>query len=424
MRAIKTLILLVLMVLPAFLGDAETNAAPNVAASTGALAAGKDSLGLAYSVRGVVQDARSGSRMAAVGIRVGGRSYATVSNADGGFIIKSDGPISELTFSYVGYQTLTLAVEGAEVTARMVQERNMLDASSIITGEPLEIVRSAVMSIPENYPERAELLKCFYRETLQKRGRFISVSEAVSRVYKAPYRGLSYGDRVALDKSRVLVSQRSRDTLSVKVQGGPTLPITADVVGDGDMLLDDMLSGRYYMEMLPPAYIGDRLQFVIHFEPAVDCGYALFEGTMYIDRERLFFTRVEMSLDMSDPVLATRQLLQKKPLGLRFTPKEVSFVINYGYDGAVCRMEYYRATYRFNCDWRKKMLATSYTVVNETVVTDIIRPVVPIGREEQFRSSDSMADKAAAFFDPEFWKGYNIIEPTESLEHAAKRLQR
>lgn len=389
-----------------------------------AASAGTDSLSLSHSVRGVVVDARTGARIPAVGIRIPGRNYATVSNSDGGFIIKSDEPISELTFSYLGYQTLTLSVAEADVVARMVQERYQLDPSSIVSGEPLEIVRSAVDMIRENYSPRPELLKCFYRETLQKRGRYISVAEAVSRVYKSPYYGGVGSDRVALDKSRVLVSQRSRDTLSVKVQGGPTLPITADVVMDRDLLLDDILAGLYELEMGAPAYIGDRLQFVIHFKPDASPGYALFSGTLYIDREKSFFTRVEMALDVTDVALATRQLLQKKPFGLRFTPKEVSFVISYRYDGSVCRMEYYRSTYRFNCDWKKRMLATNYTVVNETVVTDIITPVVPIPKNEQFRSTDFMSEKAAEFLDSEFWKGYNIIEPSESLEHAAKRLQK
>ena len=382
-----------------------------------------DSLGLAYSVRGVVVDAQSGSRMAAVSVRVIGRDYATVSNADGWFVIKSDEPIRALSFSCVGYQALSLPVERAEVTARMVQDRYQLDPSSIITGEPLEIIRAADRLIWENYPQRAELLKCFYRETVRKRSRFISVSEAVTRAYKSPYLGLA-GDRVAMDKSRIILSQRSRDTLSVKILGGPTLPISADVVRDKDLLLADMLDGFYNLEMGTPAYIGDRLQFVIHFEPGCDPGYALFRGTMYIDREKLFFTRVEMSLDVSNPVVATRQILQKKPLGLRFTPKEMSFITSYRYDGSVCRMEYCSTTYRFNCDWKKRMLATSYTVMNETVVTDIITPVVPIPKNEQFRSTDVMPEKAAEFLDSEFWKGYNIIEPSESLEHAARRLRK
>ena len=407
MRYFKLFLALALMTIPAFAASARP-----------------DSLNLAHSVRGTVLDARSGSRLPSVNIRVSGKDYATVSNSDGVFVIRSDEPIVELTFSSLGYKTLTMPVTGSDVVARMAQERYLLDPSSIVTGEPMEIVRAANRMIRENYPDRSELLKCFYRETLQKRGRFISVSEAVTRVYKTSYYGLDHGDRVALDKSRILVSPRSRDTLSVTVQGGPTLPIFADVVGNRDLLLDDLLSGMYTLKMGAPAYIGDRLQFVIHFEPAEHAYYSLFYGTLYIDREKLFFTRVEMSLDVSDPVLATRQILRKKPLGLRFTPKEMSFVISYRYDGNVCRMEYYRSVCRFNCDWKKRMLATSYAIVNETVVTDVIQPVVPIPRSEQFRSTDSMSDKAAEFLDPEFWTGYNIIEPTESLEHAAKRLHK
>ena len=41
-----------------------------------------------------------------------------------------------------------------------------------------------------------------------------------------------------------------------------------------------------------------------------------------------------------------------------------------------------------------------------------------------FRSSDILSEKAAEFLDPDFWKDYNIIEPTESLEHAIDRLRK
>lgn len=395
-----------------------------LALSVFSAAARPDTLSLAYTVKGQVIDASDGSRMSAVNIRVVGRSFATVSNSDGAFVIRSDQPIRQLVFSYVGYRILYQPVYGESLTVRLVPENYSLDPSSIISGYPMEIVRSAVSLIPSNYPSRPELLKCFYRETLQKRGRYISVAEAVSRLYKTSYYGGEFGERVALDKSRFLVSQRKRDTLSVKLMGGPTLPITADAVKSGDLLLNDILKGLYLLDMGSPTYIDDRLQFVINFSPAGDYDFALFNGTLYIDREKLFITRVEMSLDVSNPALATRQLLRKKPAGLRFTPKEMSFVISYAYDGELCRIQYYRTILRFNCDWKKRMIATNYTVTNETVVTDVVRPVVPVTKAEQFRSTDFMSDKAAEYFDPEFWQGYNIIEPSESLEHAAKKLQK
>ena len=70
-----------------------------------------DSLRLAYSVSGKVSDARTGKELPAVNIRVSGRQYATVSNADGVFVIKSDAPIRELVISHLGYKTVRQAVE-------------------------------------------------------------------------------------------------------------------------------------------------------------------------------------------------------------------------------------------------------------------------------------------------------------------------
>ena len=49
---------------------------------------------------------------------------------------------------------------------------------------------------------------------------------------------------------------------------------------------------------------------------------------------------------------------------------------------------------------------------------------MPIARAEAFRSVDYLIEKAAEFQDPDFWKDYNIIEPSESLEHAIGRLRR
>ena len=49
---------------------------------------------------------------------------------------------------------------------------------------------------------------------------------------------------------------------------------------------------------------------------------------------------------------------------------------------------------------------------------------VPIERKDAFRSSETLADKTQAYFDPDFWKDYNIIEPTESLENAIGRLKK
>ena len=383
-----------------------------------------DSVRLRYVVSGTVLDGETGRALESVHVSLPDRHYATVTNADGDFSIKSDMPIYEVVFSYVGYRTLRRKVDRSTLNVRLIPETLRLDEASIITGNPYEIVLSAISQIPDNYSTRPELLECFYRETLQKRSRYIYISEAVSRIYKTGYESGIYRDRTALEKSRVLLSSRKRDTLSVKVQGGPTQAVTFDVVKNREFFLDKEELSNYTFEMGMPTYIGDRLQFVIHFRPATVTEWALYNGTMYIDRELLSFTRVEMSLDMSDTGKAARLMVVRKPLSLRLTPKELSIVVSYRLQDGLSRLEYFRSTMRFNCDWKKRLIATSYTAVNELVVTDLRVPAVQIPRDQVFHTNDILSDKAAEFSDPDFWKDYNIIEPSESLEHAIGRLRK
>lgn len=380
---------------------------------------------LDHVVRGEVKDARTGKPVTAVNVTVPGRNYATVTNDDGVFVLKSDSPIRELVFTHLGYRAVRQSVADDEIEIRLAPEIYQLAEASIVTGDPRKIVKDAIWKIPENYAHSPELLNVFYRETLQKRQRYTYVSEAVARIYKTAYgKGSVYQDRAALDKSRVIVSPKKRDTLSVKMTGGPTMAINADVVKNDQIIFNTTDLEYYRFEMGDPVYIGDRLQFVIYVSPASVADYALYYGTLYIDRETLMFSRIELSLDMADAAKATKMMLISKPLTLRFTPKELSYTMTYrpAPDGA--RLEYFRSSMRFNCDWKKRLLKTHYTVVNELVTTDLTVPATPIPRSEMFHSGDILSDKAAEFLDDDFWKDYNIIEPSESLENAIDKLKK
>ena len=390
------------------------------------LQAQTDTLRMGFSVQGIVTDAQSGRAMESVLVSIPDKSVSTVTNADGRFTLKSPESFDKVQFSHIGYNTVERYVDnGSDLKVQMRPATLPLEGAIIISGEPYEIVRTAIEIIPDNFGAEASLLECFYRETIRKRTRYTYISEAVTRIYKSGYDDGVWRDRAALDKSRVLLSQRRSDTLSVKVQGGPAQAIYLDVVKNRDIMFNKEDLPFYRFEMEQPTYIDGRVQFVIKFSPAtLSTDNALYYGTLYIDRERLSFTRIEMSMDMSDKGRATRQIVVKKPFSLRFTPKEMSLVINYSYDGDISRLSYFRSTFRFNCDWKKRLLATNYTVINELAVTGLRQPATPIAKSEMFKTSDILSDKASEFMDPDFWQDYNIIEPSESLEHAVSRLRK
>lgn len=382
---------------------------------------------LRFVVRGSVVDAANSRPLSYVSVSIPGTNYATVTNQDGTFVIKSDTEPQFVNFSLLGYKVATVPAD-LERNMRVALTRGAftLDPATVLTGDPLEILKDAIYKIDENCPSEAELFDCFYRETAQKRQRFIYISEAVTKMYKTSFKPSIGVDRTSVVKSRLLTSPRKSDTLAVKVMGGPTQAVELDLVKNRILILSEPEFRNYRFEMLDPVMIDDRRQIVIGVEPSRILDYALHRGRIYLDQETLAFTRIELSLDMSDLDKATRVMLVRKPADIRFKPKEMTLLLNYKREGGKSRLSYVRTVFRFDCDARKRLWHTEFTAVAEMVVTNRYNgeAVVPITRAESFRFSDVLADKTKMYADPDFWKDYNIIEPTESLEHAIDRLRK
>ena len=393
---------------------------------TGPMAFGQaDSL--RFSVRGTVVDATGGKPLAYVSVTLPGSNYATVTNQDGAFVIKSDIAPRFVAFSLLGYKPLTVPADHDQaMQVRLSRGEYTLDPASVMAGEPLAILREAIYKIQDNCPDQPELFDCFYRETVQKRSRFIYVSEAVTKMFKSSFRNIFGRDRASVVKSRILTSPRASDTLAVKLEGGPVQAVDLDLVKTRQLVLDEEYLEMYSLEMLDPVMLDDRRQFVIRLVPSVTEDFALQFGTVFIDQETLSFSRIELTLDVSDPDKATRAMLISKPADIRFKPKEMSLLLNYKREDGKSRLSYARTVFRFNCNARKRLFNTEFTAIAEMVVTNRLagEEAVPIARQDAFRSSETLADKSKAYLDPDFWKDYNIIEPTESLEHAIGRLKK
>lgn len=382
------------------------------------------------TVSGVIKDKQNKKRLEYVNISIPGSTSGTVTNEDGEFAfkIKDASHVKEIEVSHIGYYNNKVKVDGndiSDLTVWMTPYENMLDEIIVHAQEPRLIVEAAVKKIPANYSKNTNMLTGFYRETAQKGRRYINISEAVIDVYKTPYSEPADRDRVQIYKGRKLLSQKKSDTLAVKLLGGPTMSVYVDIVKNPDVLLDSECLPYYTFKMEESTNIDNRPQYVISFQPQVIMPYALYYGKLFIDKERLSFTRAEFNLSMDDRNKATQAILRKKPFGLRFKPLEVSYLVTYKERDGVSYLNYIRNGVRFKCDWKRKLFSTNYAIVSEMVVTD--------GREDNitgipyrmaFKESQSLSDKVENFIDEDFWGAYNIIEPTESLDSAINKLKK
>ncbi len=383
-----------------------------------------------FTISGLVRDQKNKKKLEYVNITVPGTNIGTVTNSDGEFSIKIKNSVNAkiVEVSHIGYLNATIPINGNDVsdyTVLLTPNSNVLEEIIVRARDPRYIVEEAMGKIAENYSPNTSMLTGFYRETAQKGRRYINISEAVIDIYKTPYTEGVNRDRVQIYKGRSLLSQRKSDTLVVKLLGGPNLSVYVDIVKNPDILLDKETLYYYSFKMEESVMIDERPQYVISFEPQAILPYALYRGKLYIDKERLAFTRAEFNLDMDDRNKATQAILKKKPFGLRFKPVNVSFLVSYTQRDNLSYLSYIRNEVKFNCDWKRRLFATSYTVNSEMVVTDgQSENVSTIPNKLAFKPSQSLSDKVSDFADNDFWGAYNIIEPTESLESAVNKLRK
>lgn len=380
-------------------------------------------------IQGTVKDTSSKKGIENVNVTVENTSKGTVTNADGKFILKIPRNLinHQITFSRINYTTNFIKVKD-ESTPVLIYMSMIPKEIREVTAKPVDaenIVRTAISLIGDNYPNYPSLLSGFYRETIKKKNRYISISEAVENVYKPSYTGNGDGEKLQILKGRKLISPKLSDTLSVKLIGGPLLVTSLDYVMKKWPFFEPENINWYHYEFDGYEVIDGNINYKIKFTPAISQIFAMYQGLFYIDRDTHAFTRMELSTDMSDEYKVTNQILRKKPTGMRFKPKELSYLVTYKTINGLAYINYIKGVIRFQCDWKKRLFHTNYTVTAEAVITDHIdNPSIGISRKDAFRDNYVLPDKLEYFNDTDFWKNYNILEPTVSLEDAVNKIKK
>ena len=381
------------------------------------------------TVNGTLKDAKTGEKINYAAITVPNTGVGTVSNSDGDFMLKVNTSLNAVYFevSHLGYATTRFKISeavGKEKTYYLETQPVSLREISVVTKDAREIVETALRNIKKNYSEVPDMMTGFYRESVRQRRAYLSVSEAVVDIYKAPYLSLT-NDRVKIYKGRKASSVKKADTLMVRLQGGPSISMMLDVVKNTDLgiALDNL--DNYQFEFGSLVTIDNKLNWVISFSPAVVKEQPLYFGKLYIEQDNMAITRAEFSLDLRDEDKASRLFVQEKPSGLVFIPTSTGYLVTYKEQNGKYYLDYVRVDLKFRCDWKRRLFKNSYTLMSELAVTDRQEDnIVKFANQEVFRSNMVFTDKVEAFADVDFWGENNIIEPDNSIENAIKKLSK
>ena len=383
-----------------------------------------------FSFSGKVIDAETENPIAFASIFRLGSNIGTVSNSDGEFVIKITGSSKEgkIGFSYIGYKEYTIdisALKAEENVIKLVPSPIPLKEVIIRTKDPIDLLKSALNNISQNYSKEPMMLTSFYRESIKQNRNYVAISEAILDVYKSSYTQDFDIDRIKIYKGRKSQDVKKMDTIVVKLQGGPSTSFLMDVVKNPYMLIDDQSMGYYDYEFAGMIEIDERQTYVISFDQKSNIEYPLYKGKIYLDEKSLAIVSVEFEL--SDKFLdkAAAELVKKRPANMRIDITGSKYLVNYREIGDKWYFNYVRSELMFKCKWNKKLFKSNYVTTLEMAVTDRSSENVDKYRlKESIKATDILVDKTSAFKDDDFWGGYNTIKPDENIEAAIERLNK
>lgn len=381
--------------------------------------------------KGEVMDAANKKPLVFATLTIEGTNISTITNTEGEFALKVPKDITEgnVVVSFLGYKDKMVPLAQFGNSNNKIQmEVSVMELSEVnieIPKDAGELVRQTLKRKGDNYFDDPTLMTAFYRETIKKRRKNVSLSEAVVNIYKTPYTS-PRKDAVQLYKSRKSTDYSKLDTVALKLQGGPFNTLFVDVMKYPEYIFTDKSIDKYVFSFDRSTRVNEKLIYVVNFEQHRSIPEPLYKGKLYIDVENKILTSAIFSLNITDKNLASRMFVRRKPRNAKVWPTEVAYRVDYREKNGKWYYGYSNVLLEFKVNWDKRLFNSVYSMTCEMAVTDWEKNLASEfpKSKERMRSSIILAEAANGFSDPDFWGEYNIIEPEKSIESAIKKIQR
>lgn len=380
--------------------------------------------------KGVVVDSKSKTPLSFATLVVSGTNISTVTNSDGEFLLKvpNANVNNDVIISFLGYQVKIVPLSNLNGDAiQILLEESAMQLSEITINVPKDartLVKTALDKKGEHYISKETVMTAFYRETIRKRRRDASLSEAIVEIYRDPYSSTK-ADKIKLVKARKSTDYNRLDTLAVKLQGGPFSALYADMIKYPQYIFPDNDLSGYEFSFDKPTEINDRSVFVVNFKQRPEVVQPLYYGKLYIDARTFALISAIYNLNVTDREMAAKLFVRKKPNRVKVYPTEAAYRVDYRVKDGKWFYGYSNLLLTMKVNWKGRLFNSVYTLSSEMAITDWELGLdESFTRKESLRPSVILSDEASGFSDPSFWGEYNIIEPEKSIESAIDKINR
>ena len=381
--------------------------------------------------KGTVVDDDTGDELVFATLTLSDTNISTVTNNEGNFTLKVPTEMSggRVEVSFLGYQTKTIPLSNLNPSNNRIRLKVSVIELSAVNVEIPKDAKSLVWQVlkekSKNTIDEATLMTGFYRETIKKRKRNVSLTEAVVDVYKQPYSSMRR-DIVSLHKARKNTDYKRLDTVAVKLQGGPFTTLFVDMMKYPEYIFSEESIDDYDFKFERYTTVNNRPIYVIDFKQRTGIESPRYYGKLFIDVDTKALTSAVYGLNVENKEEASRWFVRKKPSDVFVYPTQASYRVDYRQKDGKWYYGYSNVQLTFKVNKKKKWFNSEYTLSSEMAITDWKKnPSGIVARpRDRLRPSVVITDEIGGFSDPDFWGEYNVIEPEKSIESAIKKIKR
>lgn len=382
-----------------------------------------------FTLEGTLRDRYSEEPIPYATVGVVGTSIGSVTNQNGGYRLHLPDSllVSSIRFSHLGYVSQTLEaslLNGRNHTLALEPKVIPLQEVVIRVVNPLRLVREMLEFRERNYSLTPVYLTSFYREGVERKNRFVNLTEAVFKVYKSPFQQEQISDQVKLLKMRTISNRLERDTLVLKMKSGIDACLQLDLIKNlPDFLLPDVREDIYTFASSDLTVIDNRVANVVSFEQRKGINEPYYCGELYIDSESSALLQVRFEVNPAHVTDAANLFVERKGRDIHITPQKVVYTVSYKPWQNTYYINHVRGDLYFKIKKKKRlfgsfMLHTWFEMVTCRIDTE---QVSRFGRREKLPTRTIFSDTSYGY-DPAFWENFNVIPPEEHLTEAIEKL--
>jgi len=376
-----------------------------------------------FFLTGKLIENKKGNPVKYASVSILNQAVGTISNVDGDFLLKihPNNILDTVIISCMGYSQIIMpAYKILDEDVFMINPVAIrIREVKVIATTPEQLLKNIRNSLNKNYSNNSKLMTAFYRETVKQNKNYISVSEAIVEILKAPYQG-SRNDVIRLIKGRKSPDVQPFKWINFKLQGGPFTITKLDVVKTMEQFIDEDFEELHNYKISKVIWYNKHPVYVLEFKPISEFIFPAFEGELYVHRETFAIIHARYWLNKKGLREAETIMIKKKPRGVKAKPSFVQYTTNYQQLHGKWHLATAQASVNVKIRSKRDKLNSEFQSISDLLITNIQPTELKrFTRNESITKYDFFVEMIADY-DEEYWENYNIIKPDENLKRAFK----